>query len=265
MSLLLHACDIDVTGSESPLGFETVGAGSWSAWYRYLTLDGKRAYELGNTCGTCAFFFERMAGANEKIEVKELVARLATGIEPDDRTTLQLLSAMIPDGHYSVNVVELVPEAIELGKANDYFVQDQQAVWGLDGFWGLPHHPKVPYYRTGTRSISATQRLFEFVMPMYPHNWLDPEQVGKYRTVLGKGCKPTAVAVSLLDVKGAAVSECEESEHWCLAHYVLDGHHKIEAAAQAHKPITLVSFLAHHHGVSTLEEVSRVRGLLNFI
>lgn len=264
MSLLLHTSAVQVSESQSPLGFETAGGGSWPKWHRYLTLDGKRAYEVGNICSTCAFFFERMDGANHKVEVSDLVDRLSRGLTPQDQTTIQTLSIMVPTGEYDVHFLELTPTAVDLGTANDYFVNEQQAVWGVDGFWGLPHNPKVPYYRAGDRAISPTQRLFEFVMPMYPRTWLDQKQVAKYRAALDEEQKPTAVAISLLDVKGAAVGDTEEFEHWCLAHYVLDGHHKIEAAALQRRPISLVSFVAREHGVSAVEQVARLEQLLDF-
>jgi hypothetical protein len=264
MSRLLSYRDMDIAENRSPLGFETAGGGSWPKWHRYLTLEGKRAYELGNTCSTCAFFFERMEGANKKIEVDDLVDRLAGGLAAKDHETTEQLSAMIPMGRYQVDFIELTPVAVQLGALSDYFLTEQQAVWGLDGFWGLPHDPRVPYYRAGSRAISPTQRLFEFVIPMYPRNWLKPERVAQYREMLSQGRKPTAVSLSILDVKGAAYSDPEEFEHWCLAHYVLDGHHKIEAAALAGKPLTLVSFVTRDHGVSTPEQVTQLNSLLDF-
>ena len=264
MSHLLSCRDMDVADSHSPLGFETAGGGSWPKWHRYLTLDGKRAYELGNICSTCAFFFERMEGANKKVEVDDLVGQLESGLSANDHATIEKLGTMIPAGSYRANFIELTPDAVELGTNNDYFVKEQQAVWGLDGFWGLPHDPRVPYYRASSRAISATQRLFEFVMPMYPRNWLKPERVAEYREALRQDKRPTAVCLSILDVKGAAVGDAEEFEHWCLAHYVLDGHHKIEAAALAGKPVTLVSFVTCDHGVSTPEQVAKLTTLLDF-
>ena len=264
MSLLISSHDTDVCDSTSPLGFETAGGGSWPKWHRYLTLDGKRAYEIGNVCSTCTFFFERMEGANKKVEVDDLVDCLAKGLTADDRATVQKLSTMLPTGRYRANFIEFTPVAVELGTHDDYFVNEQQAVWGLDGFWGLPHNPKIPYYRAGTRAISSTQRLFEFVLPMYPRNWLNSERVAQYRAMLDEGSKPTAVSLSVLDVKGAAVADTDEFEHWCLAHYVLDGHHKIEAAALAGKPITMLSFVTHDNGVSTPEEVAQLGTLLDF-
>jgi hypothetical protein len=264
MSRLLHSDEIAVLQNNSPLGFETAGGGSWPAWHRYLTLNGVRAYELGNVCSTCAFFFERMEGANKKVEVDSLVERLAAGISPDDKGTIQLLANMVPAGRYFVNVVEMRPTAVDLGTSTDYFVSEQQAAWGQDGFWGLPHHPRVPYYRAGERPISHHARLFEFVIPMYPRNWLNQSQISKYSAALTQSDKPTAVALSLLDVKSAEEGDGEDFEHWCLAHYVLDGHHKIEAASLGKRAIRLVSFLAIEHGASNIEQVSKLLEFLDF-
>jgi len=60
MSRLLAIKPITVSGSRSQIGFETAGNGAWPAWDRYLTLGGRRAYNLGNICGTCRFLFDRL-------------------------------------------------------------------------------------------------------------------------------------------------------------------------------------------------------------
>ena len=52
------------------------------------------------------------------------------------------------------------------------------------------------------------------------------------------------------------------NEHWCLAHYLLDGHHKTYAAYLAEKPITLLTFLTTVESVATEENVARVLEVL---
>ncbi|MBE9002065.1 hypothetical protein IQ274_28640 [Nostoc sp. LEGE 12447] len=78
-----------------------------------------------------------------------------------------------------------------------------------------------------------------------------------YQDEIAHGGQPTAFAVSVLDVKQPAVWEDnpEITEHWCLAHYLLDGHHKIYAAAQTNKPLNLVSFLAVDESLASEEEI----------
>jgi hypothetical protein len=46
------------------------------------------------------------------------------------------------------------------------------------------------------------------------------------------------------------------TEHWCLSHYLLDGHHKLNAAAERGTPVSILSFLAVDKGVSTREQVA---------
>ncbi|MFC7671351.1 hypothetical protein ACFQT0_31050 [Hymenobacter humi] len=84
---------------------------------------------------------------------------------------------------------------------------------------------------------------------MFPPSWLDTERVAHYRTEIEKGGTPTAVALSVLDVKGPAWLDESGTippytEHWCLAHYLLDGHHKMYAASLLQKPIHLLAFIA---------------------
>jgi len=59
---LLHS-----SNTESRLKFETEGGGSWPIWDRFISLDGKHAYNIGNICQTCAFLFRRMGGANRSV------------------------------------------------------------------------------------------------------------------------------------------------------------------------------------------------------
>jgi hypothetical protein len=44
--------------------------------------------------------------------------------------------------------------------------------------------------------------------------------------------------------------------HWCLSHYLLDGHHKALAASELGLPISMLSFLAIEKGISTREQVA---------
>ena len=52
------------------------------------------------------------------------------------------------------------------------------------------------------------------------------------------------------------------TSHWCLAHYLIDGHHKVFAASETGMPCTLLSFLAVDQGVSSPEEVAVLRDIM---
>jgi hypothetical protein len=123
----------------------------------------------------------------------------------------------------------------------------------------------VPYYRTRSgESTGPRAGFFEFVVPMIPPTWLEEETAQTYVNHLRWGERPTALAVSILEVREPAMSLDEleadptrTTTHWCLAHYLLDGHHKMWAASRAKRPLTLLSFLAVEQGIASQEDVER--------
>ena len=70
---------------------------------------------------------------------------------------------------------------------------------------------------------------------------------------------PTMLTLSILDIKEPAVVEgkMKITEHWCLAHYLIDGHHKAYAAFLEKKPLAMISFLAIDQGASTESDVDK--------
>jgi hypothetical protein len=67
------------------------------------------------------------------------------------------------------------------------------------------------------------------------------------------------VAYSLLDILQPAMDNGEDYyEHWVLSHFLLDGHHKIEAAAASGRPIRLLSLLDERISIASPEELSTV-------
>jgi hypothetical protein len=255
MMKLFERASLKITQSQSPIAFSTTGGRDWKVWDRFLTIDGKKAYHLGNICGTCPFFFERMEGANAGIEVGELTTLLSKGLSSLSQEIVDKLAQLLPPSDYIVSLFKLQPELVQLSGQNDYFAVEQ--VQNEDG-GELPHYPKVPYYRVEGRSgvkilgNPSFGAAFDFVVPMFPETFLQSERITHYENVLQDGLAPTAVALSILDIKGPAFSGID---HWCLAHYVLDGHHKIAAAARAQRELTLISFIAVDQGISSKEHI----------
>jgi hypothetical protein len=231
---------------------------------RYLRLDGRRAYEIGNGCETCTFWFTRLEGANRNASVEETRSRLAEGIEAVADPAIEQFSKVLGNSRYEVLLLDLEPKPEMPADPGGYFAQEQVDLWGIDGFWGLPHYTHVPYYRAPDIDVTADALLFEFVVPMYPAGWLDAGTIEGYSAQLERSEKPTAVALSVLDVKQPAnwADGTAVNTHWCLAHYLLDGHHKLSAAAASGQPIRLVSFLAVDEGVSSPENIETLLRLL---
>ncbi len=254
--------EILIKNSQSILGFETTGGGNWERWDRFLTIQGKQAYHIGNICGTCAFFFERMNGANQSVPVEKLVGSLNTGIGKLDDGIIDSLKTIIPDGKYLVSLSQIQPQLSAPLSDQDYFSHEQVDLWGIDGFWGLPHNPKTEYYRLNSKVLKEQRGFFEFLIPTFPHTWLKQGRVEEYKNSISKGNQPTVVSLSILDVKQPADWDGDPkiTSHWCFAHYLLDGHHKAYASAVTGKPITMISFIALDQGISSAEDVNWLLG-----
>ena len=183
------------------------------------------------------------------------------GLNEIDDDFLSKVSVIIPKGDYCIKLLDISPTLITLGSLSDYFCNEQVDLWGIDPFWGVPHFPKVQYYRGLTTKFDDDKMFFEFVIPMFPHQWLDTDSLQAYETLIQAGKQPTALALSVLDIRGPAVWPRDAAnngvtQHWCLAHYLFDGHHKIHASYASGKPITLLSFLAVSESIAAEEDIN---------
>ena len=97
---------------------------------------------------------------------------------------------------------------------------------------------------------------------MVPPTWNTRERVEEYVELMGRGTAPTAVAVSTLDVCEPAFGmPADHYRHWGLTHFLLDGHHKLEAAATAGRPVQLLSLLALGKGLAESGACARLPAL----
>lgn len=246
-----------IRNSESILAFATAGGGHWEAWDRYLTIDGEKAFHIGNICGTCEFFFERLEGANQGVSPREVSSTLQEGISKLTDDLLFKVSPILPEGDFTVSLMEVNPRLVDPGAGDDYFLNEQVQVWGIDSFRGSPHHPKTKYYRGETKALSHKSKLFEFIVPTFPVHWLDEGTVEKYESLISAGGNSAALCLSVLDIKEPSDAQHDPShpEHWCLTHYIVDGHHKIFSAAKLDEPVTLLSFLAKKECIAEEEDI----------
>ncbi|WP_164219233.1 hypothetical protein [Virgibacillus sp. YIM 98842] len=260
LSRLMDKKSWSIKDSASKLSFETAGGGNWDEWDRYISIEGKKAFHIGNICGTCEFFFERLDGANQGISPKVVSTALQEGISKLDDEFLSKVSLILPNGEYEVSLIEANPKLVDLGKEEDYFSNEQIQVWGEDEFWGLPHYPKIQYYRSLTKELTHKSKLFEFVVPTFPVHWLNEGTVDKYKSLISDGSRPAALCLSVLDIKEPADYEAhtDHPQHWCLTHYVVDGHHKIFSASLLNKPITLLSFLAKKECIADEKDIQEL-------
>jgi hypothetical protein len=260
MSALVETRKFFAAGTSSRIALRRSGPEAYPGFDRYLLLDERRAYHVGNVCDTCEFFFERLEGADDKVSPEEVGERLRRGVDALDDELLRVAGDALPRGQYRAMLIDVIPELVQPGDERDYFSHEQVELWGLDPFRnGAPHDPQTEYYRGGSFSLGGGRQLFEFVVPLVTSDLLDAGTTRGYEERLRAAEHPTAFAISVLDVKQPADWEGDPAvtEHRCLAHYLLDGHHKARAASRLQEPLRLISFLAPGESVATAEEIEQ--------
>ena len=65
--------------------------------------------------------------------------------------------------------------------------------------------------------------------------------------------------MSTLDVCAPAVEQgADWYWHWGLTHFVLDGHHKLQAAAETERPLQLLALVSVDGSLADVEKVARL-------
>jgi hypothetical protein len=217
-------------------------------WDRYLFLEDKPAFYLGTVCETCYFIFRKVPGDFAGANTERISEKLNRGLTSIDEVVLLSVSELLQSGEYGAFLIELLPVLVQPESDDDYFSHRIYNDFGDDDFNSV----HAEYYRTETKVIDDAKSVYEFVVPMFDHRTLNQAQVEFYRKSLREGRKPTALAVSILDTK--CVSNFDDYVDLieypiCLAHFILDGHHKLYAAALEKLSITLLSVVSKAESV----------------
>ena len=258
---LIESRPLTVTTSQSKLAFTTTGERDWKVWDRFLSLGNEQLLHIGNVCDTCEFFFNRMTNATiSGFEIEQVRAELESGIATVD-STANSLAQLIPNGNYIAALFECQPQLAGTERTPDYFSCEQRMTWPDDDD---EPSPTTEYYRGASTAMPDQQMLFEFHVPLNDTSNLDAERVDHYKALIKSGMRPTAVSLSVLDVKeptsfpedenGNEV-EPEFKKHWCFANYLLDGHHKMFASHSVGMPITMLAFIAVDHSWQVVDEL----------
>ena len=174
-----------------------------------------------------------------------------------------LFAGLLPAGEYLPLLLSVQPQLVRPGEPSDYFSEEQVATWGIGTFWGLPEYPHTVYYRTFEAPVDADAHLYEFIVPMVPPTWNEPTRTRKHAERLAVSSRPTAIAVSTLDVCQPAMSNqsLDYYSHWALTHFLLDGHHKMDAAAQSGRPLQLLSLVSMDGSLASKDQIERLPNL----
>jgi hypothetical protein len=216
----MHTTTLTVTESSSLLAFP-LSQDTNRPWWRYLTLGDTQLYFLGNVCETCELLFSRVHTATLPLTPDEVRVKLQSGLRTLEQSLLDTIAPTLPTGGYHVSLITLRPKVLHRT------VSDADA-------------PPFTYYQTNDQRVDRHRTLHELVLPIMGETALDPATIESYRMQLRTGHQPTAVALSMVDVRYPSGRGFE----WNLVHFLLDGHHKMRAASQQRRPITLLSFLS---------------------
>jgi hypothetical protein len=270
--------EFKVENFKSRITFETTGGGSWKVWDRFISLDKEKMYHIGNVCETCEFFFIKQSKSLEiNFNEKCLIESLNNGKLELTNLTVSELSKIIPNGNYLVLKSTIKPEIVTRESDNNYFKNEQRKTW-RDDYDEQSVKPEESeyndYYREpfkdfGKSKYDHKEAFFNFFVPLYNTIELNKSRIEYYKSKILDGDKPIAVSIGVLDVKtseeyplinGEEVNP-EFGTHWCLANYVIDGHHKLKAASELNKEISLITFVSRDESWKLINDmVSNLTG-----
>jgi len=260
MKRVLDIKHFENKNDNSIIGFDNQGGGGWERWNRFITVNGTRIFEIGNICGTCEIYFEKLKEINPKIDETEIAKKLNEGLNSIDDSTLQLIMQIMPKGSYSCALLQILPKD---NSNNDYFSNEQRKTWGSENFSGPKTDPKTNYFRGNDFGIKDKKLFIELFIPTQ-NSTIDEQRIQFYIDNIDKGENVTCLGLSVLDIKAPAMwedsIEPEFETHWCLSNYIIDGHHKIEASKRTCKPITILALINKNESI--IEKGNQIDELL---
>ncbi|MBI9051827.1 MAG: hypothetical protein JEZ00_20590 [Anaerolineaceae bacterium] len=234
-----------------------------SRWYCHLLVNGERIYEYGCPCGTCGIIFRKVGSTNHKISDPEAVQILGDLKKIPSSKGLQQLARVLEPGIYHPLVIEGKITSIEPGAANDYFATDVVRLFGFEPpEYKEPSGPWTTYYkfrsdnetgRTGHISGLHNALITAVVMPLHDPSKLNRERIDYWKQKHSQGNTLTAFAISVIDNQSPAMGSPDPTykyeEHYLFTNCVIDGHHRIQAAAELEASVRILSFVSSQYSL----------------
>jgi hypothetical protein len=195
--------------------------GSTKPWWWYLDLNGDPLYLISNACGTCEAIFSRVSNLQTSLTPRELAEYLNEGLATIPNKIIETMRPLLPKGDYAIALITVPPTRID--KSQPQFLVGCEANY----YWFRRFHQ------------APASSAYELLLPFVPEVALDQGRIAHYQSLMMQGKKPTALALSIVDER----SPSGQAHEWAIAHFLLDGHHKVMAASQLGQPITLLTFL----------------------
>jgi hypothetical protein len=205
-----------------------------------LYVGGKPLYEMvGGECDTCGGWFSLVDGPARPCTPADLSKRLGSGLDRVDRPLLDLVTLLLPKGRYTVGLLRAIP--FQRGDNEWHWFESraiQREVWRT-----MPAESSLEVPSEHTSGHVERYVETEDILPHIPLALVDWDRVSRYRHAIRDGARPTAMVLSMGEIRHPQGERTEVR----LTHFVIDGHHKLLAAAQTGRPLTLLSFFAHDH------------------
>jgi hypothetical protein len=238
-------------------------------WYCHLTIAGKRIYEYGSPCGTCGIVFRKVGNPSHRLNDAESVELLGDLNDVPSKDVIEKLARVLAPGVYHPFVLEGTVRLISPGAEDDYFATDVVRMSGLEPpEFQSPSSPMTFYYRFGSDHVLAgrTGRLggphkalvTAVAMPLHDSTELDRERIEYWKHKWRHGTVLTAFAISVLDDQSPAMKPVDQSypyeEQLLLSLCILDGHHRIQAAAEIGERVRILTLLSKDFSLHTKTE-----------
>jgi hypothetical protein len=217
---------IEVNNPNPVLNFELSVGKPTSTSSRFLTVHGQQVFDLGIICETCSFLYTRLSQISLPLQPEELSSLLRDGLKSVDEGVLETVTKLLPSGQYAVGLITILPEFIKHS--------------GYVGYGSV----EESFYFAGTDKFDEHGEMQQAIVPLFHPESLKNNIVEEYKKQLNEGAKPTALAISIAEGKHfMSGSGYESPDCISLMHFLIDGHHKVYAASETGKPITVLSFL----------------------
>lgn len=232
-----------------------------SRWYCHLLVNGVRVFEYGCPCGTCGIVFAKVASPLNRVNDREAAELLGDLDTTPPNTVLRRLARVLEPGTYYPIVIEARVRAIEPGGPDDYFANEVVHLFGFEPpEYARPRNPATRFYRmvpdyflprTGRLNGPHKAMATSILMPLHDPARLDRARVEAWRRLGATGRRLTALAVSVLDDQEPALAvTCPYEEQFLLTNCILDGHHRVQAAAELGVPLRVLALFSKSYSLA---------------
>lgn len=219
-------------------------------------------HRIGYECDTCGDLFSLIEPIETPLAPEEISRRLASPMDEVSADLLESMTPLLPAGTYHVGLLNMMPRLCEEQRAGTS-EQNMKDYWFLGR--SLAIESVVPCIRieisgSGDPPIeetSATELLTEdeVILPYRKYESIDWKQVHQYVSFRYKRFPPTAIVLSIAE--GGRPGGRDYS-FLRLTHFLIDGHHKMMAAAKFCQPMQILSFF-HQQETRVPLKLLRVR------